>query len=81
MAHLRSSMETLDGILFVPSKHDGVQLGITFLAESLLTSETLIHVPKAVTEGDITRGVCAAVIAHPWGLLGIYRPSGTSLIL
>ena len=71
MAHLRSSMDTPDGILFVASKHDGVQLGITSEAELLLTSETLVHIPKAVVDRDVARGVSAAVIAHPWGLLGI----------
>jgi hypothetical protein len=32
--------------------------------------ETLVHLPKAVTEPDTAENVSVAVIAHPWSLLG-----------
>ena len=33
-------------------------------------SETLVHLPKAITEPGKTESVSVAVIAHPWSLLG-----------
>ena len=48
-----------------------MELFLVHSFQVLLTAETLIYLPPVIIDRDSSETVRAAVIAHPWSLLGI----------